>query len=111
MPLIPAFHEVFGLCLVPDSRVRLHPGEWSTYDPGEHRAADVVEHLRRCGPHVRDRVLELERAARRPRKTVLALAAAPGPTPVPEIAAASTAAASTTAGPAAAAGGDTTQED
>ena len=101
MPLIPAFHEVFGLCLVPESRVRLHPGEWSTYDPGAHRAADVVDHLHRCSPLARARVLALERAARRPRKTVLAVAG--------EIPAEPTAAVSTTVDPASAAGEPTTR--
>ena len=71
MPLIAAFHEVFGLCLVPESRVRLHPDAWSTYDPAEHNVDPVVDHLQQAGPRERARVLELERAGKA-RKTVLA---------------------------------------
>lgn len=70
MALIPAFHEVFGWQMIPQSRQRLHPDEWSTYNPAEHNADDVVAYLRGAGPRERARVLELERGAKA-RKTVL----------------------------------------
>jgi hypothetical protein len=83
VPLIPAHHPVYGTCLIPDSWLRLHPGEWTVaLDPAEHTAAAVIAHLRRSGPDERDRVLALERAAARPRKTVLALASTPTPVAV-----------------------------
>jgi len=75
VPLISAHHPVYGTCLIPESRLRLRPGEWTpTFAPAEHTARAVIAHLRACAPDERDRVLALERAAARPRKTVLALA-------------------------------------
>lgn len=71
MALIPAHHEVFGTCMVPESKVALHPDEWSVYDPAEHNVEDVVAYLQQAGPRERARVLELERSAAKPRKTVL----------------------------------------
>lgn len=82
MALIRAFHEVFGWQLIPQSRQRLHPEEWSTYNPADHNVDDVVGYLRGAGPRERARVLQLERAARRPRKTVLEAFAEDPQTPV-----------------------------
>ena len=74
MALIRAHHPVYGTCLIPESRLRLRPGEWTVdFDPAEHTARAVIAHLRRSAPDERDRVLALERTAARPRKTVLAL--------------------------------------
>ncbi|TKJ24364.1 hypothetical protein [Blastococcus sp. CCUG 61487] len=71
MALIPAFHEVYGWQLIPESRQRLHPDEWSVYDPAAHNADDVVKYLAAAGPRERARVLALERDGKA-RKTVLA---------------------------------------
>lgn len=72
MALIPAFHETYGWCLVPEGKVRLHPEDWSTYEPTAHNAPDVIAYLRGAGPRERDRVLAVEHAQATPRKTVLA---------------------------------------
>lgn len=72
MPLIRAKHDVFGECLVPDSRVRLHPDEWTPFDPAEHTAPEVVEYLDEAPPTEVERVVTAESQRSRPRKTVLA---------------------------------------
>ena len=82
MALIPAFHEVFGWHLVPESRVRLHPDDWSTYDPTAHHVDEVLAYLETVGLRERARVLALEHQGKQ-RKTVLAeehrLTATPSP--------------------------------
>lgn len=71
MALIRAHHKVYGWHLVPEGKVRLHPDDWSTFDPAEHTVTEVVDHLRAASPEERERVLELERSQPSPRKTVL----------------------------------------
>ena len=70
MALIPAFHEVYGWNLIPEQRQRLHPDEWSTYNPAEHNVDDVVAYLEKVGPRERARVFALEGDGKK-RKTVL----------------------------------------
>jgi hypothetical protein len=71
MALIAAFHEVYGHRLVPESRVRLHPDEWSTYDPDEDNVPEVLAYLAMANRAERERVFALERAGKN-RVTVLA---------------------------------------
>lgn len=40
MALIRAHHQVFGICRVPESKVRLHPDEWTPVDASPPPAAD-----------------------------------------------------------------------
>lgn len=70
MALIPAFHEVYGWNLIPEQRQRLHPAEWSVYNPAEHNVDDVVAYLEKVGPRERARVFALEHGSKQ-RKTVL----------------------------------------
>ena len=72
MALIPARHDVFGECLVPESKVRLHPDAWTAFDPTEHTATEVLEYLEDAPPTEVERVIAAEGKRSRPRKTVLA---------------------------------------
>ena len=83
MALVLARHEVFGDHLIPEARLRLHPDEWTAiggepeqksgpYDPLAQKAPEVLAYLEKASASERVRVLEVERQARRPRKTVLA---------------------------------------
>lgn len=71
MALIRARHDVFGERLVPESRVRLHPDEWTAFDPSEHTATEVLDYIEAAPPAEVERVAA-EGKRSRPRKTVLA---------------------------------------
>lgn len=84
MALVRARHAVFGVCLIPATRLALHPDEWTAVDapipprdvpfnPAVHNVPEVLAYLADASPSERARVLAAERSSDRPRQTVLAV--------------------------------------